>query len=137
MLFLDILKGDIFMDQKMIEKVGQIGVPVKDLNRAINFYNEKLDLPLLFNTDSMAFFECNGLWIMLTLPEKEKFDHPSSVIYFQVNHIKDAYERLIEKQVTFISEPHVVTKIGQTETWMVFFEDTEGNTHALMSEVRV
>jgi len=137
MLFLDILKGDIFMDQKMIEKVGQIGVPVKDLNRAINFYNEKLDLPLLFNTDSMAFFECNGLRIMLTLPEKEKFDHPSSVIYFQVNHIKDAYERLIEKQVTFISEPHVVTKIGQTETWMVFFEDTEGNTHALMSEVRV
>ena len=137
MLFLDILKGDIFMDQKMIEKVGQIGVPVKDLNRAIMFYKEKLDLPLLFNTDSMAFFECNGLWIMLTLPEKEKFDHPSSVIYFQVNHIKDAYERLIEKQVTFISEPHVVTKIGQTETWMVFFEDTEGNTHALMSEVRV
>ncbi len=137
MLFLDILKGDIFMDQKMIEKVGQIGVPVKDLSRAINFYKEKLELPLLFNTDSMAFFECNGLRIMLTLPEKEKFDHPSSVIYFQVNHIKDAYERLIEKQVTFISEPHVVTKIGQTETWMVFFEDTEGNTHALMSEVRV
>jgi methylmalonyl-CoA/ethylmalonyl-CoA epimerase len=30
-----------------------------------------------------------------------------------------------------------VAKMGQTETWMVFFKDTEDNTHALMSEVQV
>jgi len=26
-------------------------------------------------------------------------------------------------------------KMGQTETWMTFFKDTEDNIHALMSEV--
>ncbi|MCC2474303.1 VOC family protein, partial [Bacillus pacificus] len=104
-------------------------------NRALDFYKEKLGLSLLFNTNSMAFFECNGLRLMLTLPEKEEFALSSSVIYFEVNNIKDTYERLLGKEVTFIDEPHVVAKMGQTETWMVFFQDTEDNTHALLSEV--
>ncbi|SET17583.1 hypothetical protein SAMN05421676_103131 [Salinibacillus kushneri] len=120
----------------MIQKIGQIGVPVKDLNRALDFYKEKLGLTLLFNTDSMAFFECDGLRLMLTLPEKEEFAYSSSVIYFQVNNITDTYERLAAKDVPFIDEPHVVSKMGQTEIWMVFFKDTEDNTHALMSEVQ-
>ena len=125
------------METAMIQKVGQIGVPVKDLNRALDFYKEKLGLSLLFNTDSMAFFECNGLRLMLSPPEKEEFAHSSSVIYFQVTNIKETYERLVDKDVIFIDEPHVVAKLGQTETWMVFFKDTEDNTHALMSEVQV
>ncbi|SFI12061.1 MULTISPECIES: VOC family protein [unclassified Bacillus (in: firmicutes)] len=125
------------METNIIQKIGQIGVPVKDLNRALDFYKEKLGLSLLFNTNSMAFFECNGLRLMLTLPEKEEFALSSSVIYFEVNNIKDTYERLLGKEVTFIDEPHVVAKMGQTETWMVFFKDTEDNTHALLSEVQV
>jgi len=58
------------MDTAMIKNVGQIGIPVKDIKRALNFYKDKLGLSLLFNTDSMAFFECDGLRLMLTLPEK-------------------------------------------------------------------
>lgn len=125
------------MEATAIQKIGQIGVPVKDLNRALDFYKEKLGLSLLFNTDRMAFFDCDGLRLMLTLPEKEEYAHPSSVIYFHVTDIKETYERLVDQGVPFIDEPHVITKIGQTETWMVFFKDPEGNTHALMSEVRV
>ncbi|MGM1475096.1 VOC family protein [Bacillus cereus group sp. BceL301] len=110
------------METNIIQKIGQIGVPVKDLNRALDFYKEKLGLSLLFNTNSMAFFECNGLRLMLTLPEKEEFALSSSVIYFEVNNIKDTYERLLGKEVTFIDEPHVVAKMGQTETWMGVFD---------------
>jgi len=118
-----------------IQGVGQIGVPVKELTRAVTFYKDTLALPLLFNTDTMAFFECNGLRLLLSLPEKEQFAHPSSVIYFQVEDIKATYQGLMEKGVIFIDEPHVVVKMGQTETWMTFFKDTEDNIHALMSEV--
>ncbi|TQS74283.1 VOC family protein [Ornithinibacillus gellani] len=125
------------METAMIQKVGQIGIPVKDLSRALEFYKEKLGLSLLFETDSMAFFECSGLRLMLSLSEKNEFAHSSSVIYFQVTNIKETYERLVDKKVIFIDQPHVVAKLGQTETWMVFFKDTEDNTHALMSEVQV
>ncbi|MCM3737595.1 VOC family protein [Bacillus cytotoxicus] len=124
------------METTMIRKVGQIGISVKDLEKAIHFYNEKLGLLLLFKTDSMAFFECNGLRLFLSLPEKEEFAQSSSVIYFQVENIKEAYIDLLSKEVIFIDESHIVAKMGQIETWMAFFKDTEGNTHALMSEVK-
>lgn len=123
------------MGSKTIERIGQIGIPVQDIDRAVQFYKDKLGLTLLFNTDSMAFFESNGLRLMLTLPEKEEFANSSSVIYFEVKDIKESYETLKENGVSFTDEPHVVAKMGQTETWMTFFKDTEENTHALMSEV--
>jgi len=125
------------LEMKRIQSVGQIGIPVKELDRAIHFYKEKLGLSLLFNTDSMAFFDCNGLRLLLTLPEKDEFIYSSSIIYFQVENLSMTYEDLVNKNVTFIDEPHVVAKMGQTETWMVFFKDTEDNTHAFMSEVQV
>lgn len=120
-----------------MQKIGQIGVPVKNLDQALSFYKEVLGLPLLFNTETMAFFDCGGTRLMLTLPEKEEFHHPSSVLYFQVENIQESYHSLKERGVFFTDEPHMVAKMGTTETWMVFFKDTEGNTHALMSEVKV
>ncbi|WP_102264692.1 VOC family protein [Mesobacillus jeotgali] len=123
------------MHSNPVQKVGQIGIPVKNIERATAFYQETLGLPLLFNTDTMAFFDCEGVRLLLTLPENEQFAHPSSVIYLQVEDIKAKYEELLSGGVNFIGEPHVVAKIGDTETWMVFFKDTEENTHAFMSEV--
>ena len=121
----------------MIEKIGQIGVPVRDIERAANFYKEKLGLPMLFSTKTMAFFKFEGLRIMLSLPEREEFAHASSVIYFQVEDIQEVYLALKGKGVFFPVEPHLVAKMEQTETWMAFFKDSEENTHALMSEVEV
>lgn len=120
-----------------IQKIGQIGVPVKDLNRAIEFYKEKLGLPHLFTAGTLAFFDCNGTRLLLSLPEAEEFAHSSSILYFQVADIQKSYEELLNKEVTFIDEPHLIAKIGQTETWMAFFKDGEGNSHALMSEIQV
>lgn len=118
----------------MIQSIGQIGVPVKDIVRATEFYKTQLGLPLLFNTDTMAFFDCAGVRVMLTLPEGKEFDHPSSVLYFQVANIQQAYADYQTKGISFTDEPHIVAKMNDTATWMVFFTDTEGNTHALMSE---
>ncbi|WP_137791356.1 VOC family protein [Bacillus sp. E(2018)] len=123
------------MQTNSIKKVGQVAVPVQDLKRSIHFYKDVLGLHLLFSTDHMAFFDCDGLRIMLSLPEKEEFAEASSVIYFLVEDITEAYEALKQKDVTFLDSPHIVTKMEHMETWMVFYKDSEGNTHALMSEV--
>lgn len=117
-----------------IQKVGQIAVPVKNLDQAVKFYKEKLGLPHLFSSNGLAFFDCNGLRLLLSVPEKEEFAQSSSIIYFQVENIHAAYEELLHKEVSFIDEPHLIAKMGQTETWMAFFKDSEDNTHALMSE---
>lgn len=117
-----------------VQKINQIGVPVKEITRAIDFYKEQLGLSLLFNTDTMAFFDCDGLRLMLSLPEKEQFAHASSVIYFEVEDIDRSYTDFQARGVWFSGPPHCVVKNGPAETWMAFFEDTEGNTHALTSD---
>lgn len=122
---------------KGIKKIGQIGVPVKDIDRAVHFYQDLLDLPLLFKTDSMAFFDCNGIRLMLSMPEKKEFTHASSVVYFHVENIQEAYADFTDIGIPFIDEPHMITRMGNTETWMVFFKDSEDNTHALTSDIDV
>ena len=117
--------------------INQIGIPVKDINRAVLFYKDLLQLPLLFNTDTMAFFDCDGIRLMLSLPEKEQFANASSVLYFQVDDITQSYNQMKEKGISFIDKPHAIAKMNAKETWMVFFNDTEGNTHALTSEVEI
>nr|WP_088008133.1 VOC family protein [Indiicoccus explosivorum] len=122
------------MEPAAIRKIGQVSVPVHSLETAIPFYRDTLGLPLLFQTGNLAFFECGGTRVLLNIPEDERFAKSSSVLYFDVADIRGAYEALLAKGVTFIDEPHVVGKMGDSESWMVFFEDPDRNIHALVSE---
>ena len=82
----------------------------------------------------MAFFDAGGVRLMLALPDRPEFDHPSSVIYFTVEDVRATYAELRES-VWFLQEPLVVHATEKTELWMAFFHDTEGNTLAFMSEL--
>ena len=116
-------------------KIGQIAVNVENVERAVEFYRDVLGLPLLFETNGLAFFQSEETRLLLSRPETKEFDHPSSVLYFKVDDLQAEVIRMREAGATFIDEAHMVAKMGNTETWMAFFKDTEGNTHALMSEV--
>jgi methylmalonyl-CoA/ethylmalonyl-CoA epimerase len=74
---------------------------------------------------------------MLTLASEPKYDHPSSILYFRVPDIVEAHRQLSERGVAFNRAPHKVADLGTHELWLAFFEDGEGSTHALLSEVAV
>ena len=119
-----------------LSRIGQIGVNVRDLDRAVAFYRDNLGLRFLFSTPALAFFDCDGVRLMLSLPEQASFDHPSSILYFAIEDLRMAHRTLAARGVPFIDEPHLIAKMPDHELWMAFFTDTEGNTHGLMSEVR-
>lgn len=116
-------------------KLGQIAVNVENVERAVEFYRDVLGLPLLFETNGLAFFQCEDTRLLLSRPETEEFDHPSSVLYFKVDNLTEEVLRMKEAGAVFLDEPHQVGTMGNIKIWMAFFKDTEGNTHALMSEV--
>lgn len=120
-----------------IQKVGQVSIPVHDLSKAVAFYRDTLELPFLFEAPNMAFFECNGLRLLLSIPENDQFDHPSSTIYFQVEDIQKSFETLADRGAKVLGEPHKIAEMDGVETWMAFFQDPDENVHALMSEVSV
>ena len=118
-----------------ITSLGQVAINVHDTDRAIAFYRDKLGLPLLFTAGHLAFFDCGGVRLMLSPPEKPEFDHPSSVLYFRVPDITAAYEKMQREQVRFEDKPHLIANMPTHDLWMCFFRDSEQNLLGLMSEV--
>lgn len=115
--------------------IGQIALTVTGIGRAVEFYRDSLGMRLLFQVPNMAFFDCDGIRLMLSLPEKAA-QGSSSVIYYKVADIQRAFETLTSRGVAFEGEPHLVAKLPDHDLWMAFFRDPDGNLLALMSEVR-
>jgi methylmalonyl-CoA/ethylmalonyl-CoA epimerase len=120
-----------------ISRIGQIAVTAHDVERAAAFYQDALGLKLLFKAPpGLAFFDCGGVRLMLSRPEKPEFDHPSSILYFVVPDIQAAHLRMKASGVHFEDEPHMLAKMPDHDLWMTFFRDSEGNLMGLMSEVK-
>jgi methylmalonyl-CoA/ethylmalonyl-CoA epimerase len=117
-------------------QIGQIAITVKDLPSAVAFYRDVLGLPFLFEAPPhLAFFDCCGVRLMLTIPEKPEFDHPASIIYFKVINIQETTAVLKERGVVFDSEPHLIARMPNHDLWMAFVRDPEKNLIGVMSEV--
>lgn len=120
-----------------LTRIGQISVNAHDLDRAVAFYRDALGMTFLFQAPpKMAFFDCGGIRLMLGVPEEAEFDHPSSVLYFKVDDIQATYGTFKDRGVEFRGDPHLIARMPDHELWMAFFRDSEGNTLALLSEVR-
>lgn len=120
-------------DSKQVQlgPIAQIAVRVKDVSRATEFYRDKLGLPFLFDAPGLAFFQCGDIMLMLSQPSTPEFDHPSAILYFQVEEISSAYQGLVRRGVPFIDPPHVVHRSSEMELWMAFFRDPDGNVLAI------
>jgi methylmalonyl-CoA/ethylmalonyl-CoA epimerase len=117
-------------------RIGQIAIPVGDLDRAVRFYGDVLGLRLLFRAPpGLAFFDCGGVRLMLGLPEGPGAPRQAGVVYYVVADLEATYRTLRGRGVTFLDSPHLVARMPDHELWMVFCRDTEQNMLALMSEV--
>jgi len=122
-------------DNTALVRIGQVAINAHDVDRATTFYRDVLGLRHLFRAGDLSFFDCGGVRLMLDKPEKPEFDHPSSIIYFQVGDIQATHRRIKDAGVKFEDEPHAIARMPNHDLWMTFFRDTEGNLLALMSEV--
>ena len=119
-----------------LSTIGQIALSVHDVERSTAYYRDVLGIRFLFAFPGLAFFDCDGVRLMLTKPEKPEFDRPGSVLYFKVTDIDSAHTTLRDRGVAFIDEPHLIARMPDHELWMVFLRDPDGNTLALMEERR-
>ena len=117
-----------------LNRIGQIAVPVTDIERAVAFYRDTLGMTLLFQAPpGLAFFDVGGVRLMLDTSAPGNAGH-ASVIYYRVADLEQAHAQLLERNVTFEAAPHLVAKLPDHELWMAFLRDPDGNLLALMSE---
>jgi methylmalonyl-CoA/ethylmalonyl-CoA epimerase len=123
-------------DKLELRQIGQIAIPVTDIDRAVAFYRDVLGMQFLFQAPpSLGFFDCDGVRVMLDGPAAERAGR-GSVLYFKVADIQVAYQALVDQGVDLEGEPHLVARMPDHELWMTFFRDPDQNLLALMCEVR-
>jgi DNA-binding CsgD family transcriptional regulator/predicted enzyme related to lactoylglutathione lyase len=116
-------------------RIGQVSLFIRDVARAERFYGATLGLPHVFTFGDLAFFDAGGTRLYLHRKDADEWK-PSSVLYFEVDDIQARQEALAAAGVHFTGAPHRIhTHDDGTEEWMTFFEDGEGNTLALMSQL--
>ena len=118
-----------------IEYVGQIAIAVSDIKQATEFYQKVLNLKLLFEVPSgLAFFNCGGTRLMLTVKKGDDKDHKTSVIYYKVKDIKAAAKSISSNGGVFVREPELAAKMPDHELWIGFLRDPDENLIGIMDE---
>ena len=116
-------------------KFRQVAQRIENLDRAIAFYNQILNLePIaVFNPPGFAFYNLDGVRLFLDI------NAPASLIYLQVDDVETKVAELRAIGIKVLNEPHVVfpDEGGIFDTpgdeWLAFVEDSEGNQLGLMS----
>jgi methylmalonyl-CoA/ethylmalonyl-CoA epimerase len=120
-----------------VQRIGQIAVPVQDLDRAVTFYADVLGLRLLFRAPpGLAFFDCGGVRLMLSRPEGRDAGRSASVVYYVVADLSATHAALLARGADVVQPPHLIARLPDHDLWMAFLRDSEGNLLGLMSEVR-
>lgn len=118
-----------------LSRIRQIAINVTELERAKQFYRDTLGMKFLFEVPGMAFFDADGVRLMLGKAEKPEFDHPASILYYSVGDIVGSHIALERGGVHVEHEPRLVAPMPDHDLWIASYRDSEDNPFALMSEV--
>ncbi|MDT9001088.1 VOC family protein [Paucibacter sp. APW11] len=116
--------------------IGQLMIPVEDLDQGVAFYRDTLGLPFLFMAPpQMAFFICGAVRLLVGVLPPGQPRARASAIYFRVDDIEAVAAALVAKGVVFAAPPHIVHRTASTALWLANFNDPDGNPLALMCEL--
>jgi methylmalonyl-CoA/ethylmalonyl-CoA epimerase len=117
-----------------LSRIGQIALPVSDVDRAERFYETAIGLRKLYRYGDLTFFDCAGVRLLLEKTHKGSSPGHGGVIYFRCADISLTVTDLKGRGVVFTSEPHLIAKMDDHDLWMAFFNDPDGHTLAVMHE---
>jgi methylmalonyl-CoA/ethylmalonyl-CoA epimerase len=117
-----------------LSQIGQIALPVRDVDRSEAFYERLLGLRKLYRFGDLSFFDCAGVRLLLDKARDLDVFTPQGCIYFRCTDIALAVAELRSRGITFSGDPHLIAKMDDHDLWMAFFTDPDGHTLALMQE---
>lgn len=117
-----------------LSQIGQIALPVTDVDRSEAFYETVIGLRKLYRFGDLAFFDCAGVRLLLDKARDPASFRPQGCIYFRCADIALTVATLTERGVAFTHPPHRIAMMDDHDLWMAFFEDPDGHTLAVMQE---
>jgi methylmalonyl-CoA/ethylmalonyl-CoA epimerase len=117
-----------------LSHIGQIALPVIDVDRSETFYETVIGLRKLYRFGDLSFFDCAGVRLLLEKTHDASRFRAQGCIYFRCADIALTVATLEARGVSFTHRPHCIAKMDDHDLWMAFFEDPDGHTLAVMQE---
>jgi len=117
-----------------LNQIGQIALPVSDVDRAETFYETVIGLRKLYRFGDLSFFDCAGVRLLLEKTHDGSTPRCGGCIYFRCADIALTVIELKRRGVTLTHQPHLIAKMEDHDLWMAFFDDPDGHTLAVMQE---
>lgn len=121
-----------------IGRLEQVALTVTDISRAERFYEDQLGLRKLFAQKNLLIFDLGGVRLLLGATENQDNPIPStktsSTLYLRCADLKLCMKELTNSGIEFNTEAEFVAQQAANDLWLVFFQDPDGNSLALMSE---
>jgi methylmalonyl-CoA/ethylmalonyl-CoA epimerase len=116
-----------------LSQIGQIALPLADVDRAEAFYEQVIGLRKLYRFGDLSFFDCAGVRLLLEKAAGPTVT-PQGCLYFRCADIALAVAELDKRGLKFTSRPHLIARMDDHDLWMAFFKDPDSHTLALMQE---
>lgn len=117
------------------QRLQQVALTTRDLPRAIIFYRDTLGLPLMFESNGMAFFDVAGMRLMIALDANRPQARPTSILYFDAPNFPAALSKLIAAGVDREGPVETVQRTAAGDLRLQQFRDPDGNMLAIMGTV--
>jgi methylmalonyl-CoA/ethylmalonyl-CoA epimerase len=118
----------------VLNRIGQIALAVRDVDRAETFYRDVLGLRHLYRYGDLTFFDCAGVRLLLEKARDPDTAQYGAPIYFICHDVALAVTELERRGVVFDGPPHLIAPMDDHDLWMAFFTDPDGHILALMQE---
>ena len=122
------------MSDAKINRIEQIHLPVKSLKAATEYYRDTLGLQFMFQASNMAFFNVNGVRLMIGEINAPDQGPGTSIVYFNVADVRKASAELERKGIAFVGPIETVNRTPTHDLLLRIFKDPDGNHLALMGE---
>ena len=116
-----------------LKRIGQILVPVTDVERAAGFYEHALGLSIAMRFPGIAFFDVDGIRLYLATVPQEDF-RGRATVYFWVDDVSGTLELLESRGAAVRERPGVIHRDPSYDLWMAFVSDPDGNRIGIMRE---
>lgn len=116
-------------------RLQQIAITTADLPRAVAFYRDLLGLPLLFESNGMAFFDVAGVRLMVALDPDRPAARPTSIIYFDAPAFDATVAKLKQLDLPLDGPVETVQQTAEGSLRLQQFRDPDGNALAVMGLV--
>jgi predicted enzyme related to lactoylglutathione lyase len=114
-------------------RLQQVALTTSDLPRAIRFYRDVLGLPLLFETNGMAFFDVAGMRLMIAHDkDRPSTKRPTSILYFDTPDFEGSLARVKAAGILLEGPVETVQRTANGELRLQQFIDPDGNMLAIM-----